>query len=217
MADFFTPASKKEKETGQMSWRVVNDTLLIGRYGGALTKGMGGLGGGKRKIAAFDFDSTLIRPASDRKFAKDAGDWKWWHHSVPKVLKQLYDEGHIVAIVSNQAGITLTPDPKKIKSDQKRLADFKGKVSAVLKQLDIPGLSIYAATAHDTYRKPRMGIWRELLEDFDLEEEGAVDLNASLFVGDAAGREATGKSPKDFSCGDRYVVTLDSRQAAAAC
>ncbi|KAF1960144.1 PNK3P-domain-containing protein [Byssothecium circinans] len=203
VANFFTPASKKEKEVEQMSWRIIHDTLLIGRYGAAAMNKQIGVAKGKRKIAAFDFDSTLIRPASDRKFAKDAADWKWWDHSVPKVLRKLHGDGYLVAVVSNQAGITLTPDPKKIKSDQKRLADFKSKVSAVLKHLDIPGLSIYAATAHDVYRKPRMGMWRELLEDYDLEGEGMVDLAGSLFVGDAAGREAVGKSPKDFSCGDR--------------
>ncbi|KAF2635134.1 PNK3P-domain-containing protein [Massarina eburnea CBS 473.64] len=202
VANFFTPASKKEKEVDQMSWRIVHETLLIGRFGAANV----GLGKGQRKIAAFDFDSTLIRPASDRKFAKDAADWKWWDSSVPKKLRKLHDDGYLVAIVSNQAGITLTPDPKKIKSDKKRLADFKSKVGAVFEQLDLP-ISIYAATAHDGYRKPRPGMWKELLEDYDLEEEGAVDLKGSLFVGDAAGREAAGKSPKDFSCGDRNFAT----------
>lgn len=104
--------------------------------------------------------------------------------------------------MSNQAGISLKPDPKTIKSDQKRLADFKAKVSAVLTQLDLP-ISVYAATSHDRYRKPRVGMWEELLEDYDLESAEAVDLDNSFFVGDAAGRLAIGGRPKDFSCGDR--------------
>lgn len=105
-------------------------------------------------------------------------------------------------MLSNQAGISLKPDPKKIKSDQKRLADFKGKVAAVLKQLDLP-ISVYAATGYDWYRKPRVGMWEELLDDYDLEGAGAVDLENSFFVGDAGGREAVQGGSKDFSCGDR--------------
>ena len=106
-------------------------------------------------------------------------------------------------MLSNQGGISLKPDPKKLKSDQKRLADFKGKVSAVLNQLELP-ISVYAATGHDQYRKPRVGMWQELLEDHDLEAAEAVDLENSFFVGDAAGREAAhGGNSKDHSCVDR--------------
>jgi bifunctional polynucleotide phosphatase/kinase len=115
---------------------------------------------------------------------------------------------YVVAVLSNQAGISLKPDPKTIKSDQKRLADFKAKVSAVFTQLELP-ISVYAATSHDRYRKPRVGMWEELREDYDLESADAVDLDNSFFVGDAAGREASGGRTKDFSCGDRLVELSD--------
>jgi bifunctional polynucleotide phosphatase/kinase len=98
----------------------------------------------------------------------------------------------------------LKPDPKTVKSDQKRLADFKMKVSAVLRQLDLP-ISVYAATARDQYRKPRSGMWGELLDDFDLDGASSVDLENSFFVGDAGGREAVAGGVKDHSCVDRYV------------
>jgi DNA 3'-phosphatase len=105
--------------------------------------------------------------------------------------------------MSNQAGISLKSDPKSLKSDQKRLADFKTKVSAVLNQLDLP-IAVYAATERDQYRKPRVGMWQEMLEDYDLESADAVDLANSFFVGDAGGREAVpGGAPKDHSCVDR--------------
>ncbi|PVH94624.1 PNK3P-domain-containing protein [Periconia macrospinosa] len=202
VANFFKPASQKEKEVDQMSWRILHKTLLVGRYG-AVNNLQHIRGDGKRKIAAFDFDSTLIKPASDRKFAKDASDWKWWDPCVPGKLRQLHEEGYLVVVLSNQGGISLTPDPKKLKSDQKRLADFKSKASTVFKQLDLP-ITLYAATAHDAYRKPRTGMWQELLEEYDLEQDGTIDLSECLFVGDAAGREATGSGlRKDFSCGDR--------------
>jgi bifunctional polynucleotide phosphatase/kinase len=111
---------------------------------------------------------------------------------------------YLVAIVSNQGGISLKPDPKTIKSDQKRLADFKAKVSAVLNQLDMP-ISVYAATARDQYRKPRTGMWAEMLDDYDLDAASSVDLENSFFVGDAGGREAIPGGVKDHSCVDRFV------------
>jgi bifunctional polynucleotide phosphatase/kinase len=83
------------------------------------------------------------------------------------------------------------------------LADFKGKVSAVLNQLQLP-ITVYAATGRDEYRKPRTGMWGELLDDCDLESIGSVDLERSFFVGDAGGREAVpGGAVKDHSCSDR--------------
>lgn len=108
-----------------------------------------------------------------------------------------------MAIVSNQAGISLKANPKIPKAHQSRLASFKGKASAVLEQLDFP-LSIYAATEKDIYRKPRPGMWNELLEDYDLSAPEVVDLENSFFVGDAGGRLAEAGLPKDFSCSDRY-------------
>jgi DNA 3'-phosphatase len=113
---------------------------------------------------------------------------------------------YLLAVISNQGGISLKPDPKTVKSDQKRLADFKGKVSAVVSQLDLP-VTVYAATGRDEYRKPRVGMWRELLDDHDLDIMETVDLESSFFVGDAGGREAVaGITGKDHSCVDRYAA-----------
>lgn len=66
----------------------------------------------------------------------------------------------------------------------------------VLKELDIP-ISVYAATEDDEYRKPRIGMWRELIDDNDFDVAG-VDTADSIFVGDAAGRPG-----KDFMASDR--------------
>ncbi|KAH6639531.1 polynucleotide kinase 3 phosphatase-domain-containing protein [Boeremia exigua] len=199
VASFFTPASKKEPE--KMTWRIVKNSLLIGRQN--TVTAVQASRSPRRRIAAFDFDSTLVTTASGKRFGRDASDWKWWHSSVPGKLRQLHEEGYLLAIISNQGGISLKPDPKTVKSDQKRLADFKSKVSAVFSQLDLP-VSLYAATGRDEYRKPRVGMWRELLEDYDLEDVESVDLEESFFVGDAGGREAvSGTSVKDHSCVDR--------------
>jgi len=77
-------------------------------------------------------------------------------------------------------------------------------VSAVFSQLDLP-ISIYAATEKDLYRKPRTGMWKELLEDHDI-SPGGIDLENSFFVGDAGGRIASIGLAKDFSSSDRYFM-----------
>jgi bifunctional polynucleotide phosphatase/kinase len=64
-----------------------------------------------------------------------------------------------------------------------------------MKQLDVP-MSVYAATGDAEHRKPRPGMWKEFLEDYDLDVKG-VDLVNSFYIGDAAGR------PGDFSATDR--------------
>lgn len=94
-------------------------------------------------------------------------------------------------------------DSKTLKSDQKSLSNFKTRVSSVFKQLDLP-ISIYAATAKDEFRKPRVGMWKEMLDDYDLDVNDGPDLTASFFVGDAGGREAAQGRVKDFSSSDRY-------------
>lgn len=42
-------------------------------------------------------------------------------------------------------------------------------------------------------------MWKEFLDEYDLDVDNQLDLEGSFFVGDAAGR------PDDHSCVDRYV------------
>ena len=48
-------------------------------------------------------------------------------------------------------------------------------------------------------------MWKELLEDLDLDEEDGPNLQSSFFVGDAGGRAARPNAKADHSCSDRYV------------
>ena len=58
VANFFTPVSKKEPE--KMIWRVVNDSLLVGRYGAPAAAQLA-KAEKRRRIAAFDFVRTDLR------------------------------------------------------------------------------------------------------------------------------------------------------------
>ncbi|KAI3323939.1 DNA kinase/phosphatase Pnk1 [Xylariaceae sp. AK1471] len=217
VASFFTPTSQKPKDRTIWSERAPDDnspaTLLVGRYEPENMEGKEEDRRKRRKIAAFDFDSTLIVTSSGKKFGNDPGDWKWWDTSVPTRLKKLYkEEGYRVVIISNQAGLTLHLDPKSKgpkNAGKAKVSNFKQKCSAVLTQLNLP-TSIYAATERDHYRKPRTGMWKELCDDYGI-PENEVDLENSIFVGDAGGRTARLKdsvsgaaaTAKDFSCSDR--------------
>ncbi|KAI9039103.1 putative DNA 3'-phosphatase Tpp1 [Aspergillus affinis] len=191
MSSFFTPTSQKKPE--QITWRIVKNSLIIGKY--AKEPGPEEESSGKPKIAAFDFDSTLISTASGNTFPRNSADWKWWHSSVPSRLKELEADGYRVIIVSNQKKISLKKEMKAGKGDSKSLTNFKERITAVMEQLDLP-MSVYAATEDDDYRKPRSGMWNEFLDDYDFDVAG-VDLSGSVFVGDAAGR------PRDHSQVDR--------------
>jgi bifunctional polynucleotide phosphatase/kinase len=181
----------------------VNKSLIVGKYATS-HKAPGTLStpSTPRKVAAFDLDDTLITAATSSKWAKSATGWKWWDASIPAKLKKLHSDGYLVIIISNQGNISLKENPKTLQKDTASLVNFKAQVTAILRQLDLP-ISVYAATEQDKYRKPRVGMWQEMLEDYDLEGEGSVDLKQSFYVGDAAGRAKTNKRWKDHACSDR--------------
>lgn len=198
VANFFKPAS--EKQPDKVTFQVLHETLLVARHEDAASV--------QRpkpvKIAAFDFDDTLITTKSGLKFARGEYDWKWWHASVPTRLKQLHADGHAIVVVSNQAAVSLRADVKAPKDGMRSLNNIKGKITAAFTTLDLP-VSMYAATGHDIYRKPRTGMWEQILKDYGLVNAVDVDHENSVFVGDAAGRSGDKSAgiKKDHACSDR--------------
>ncbi|KAK4549749.1 hypothetical protein LTR36_005050 [Oleoguttula mirabilis] len=198
VSNFFKPASQKEPE--KVTFQILHETLLVGRYQGATTATRPK----PLKVAAFDFDDTLITTKSGLKFARAADDWKWWHTAVPGRLKQLHADGYAIVVMSNQAAVSLRSDSKTPKDGMRSLSNIKGKITAVMIALDLP-ITVYAATERDIYRKPRPGMWEQMLRDYHLTDTGDIDHGQCVFVGDAAGREgdkAVGVK-KDHSCSDR--------------
>jgi hypothetical protein len=43
-------------------------------------------------------DGTLISTSSGNVFGRDSLDWKWWDHSVPVKLKELYNDGSVYSV-----------------------------------------------------------------------------------------------------------------------
>ncbi|KAM0689573.1 hypothetical protein Q7P36_010444 [Cladosporium allicinum] len=199
-ANFFKPASQKIKEPEAVKFQIIGDTVLKAQHGNpesvvaAYLKPI--------RIAAFDLDDTIIATASGNRFAKNESDWRWWHASVPSKVKKLHNEGFAIVFISNQAAISLRSDAKT-PNGMRSLNNWKAKVTAVLTTLDLP-VTVFAATGHDLFRKPRTGMWEKLLEGYGLAEE-TVDLKGTIFIGDAAGRagDKSRKVKKDHSCSDR--------------
>jgi bifunctional polynucleotide phosphatase/kinase len=131
---------------------------------------------GFNKIASFDFDWTLVKPKDNRKFPKTVDDWQWLFPSIPSIIKQLYNDGYIIVIFTNQS--------KEWKKDQ---------IMNVVKTLDIP---IHIAIAFEKkYYKPDITLYNKISEKI-----GNIDKENSFFVGDALGRK------DDFSDSDKVFA-----------
>ena len=118
----------------------------------------------KAKIAAFDYDWTLVCPKDGKTFPKDVDDWTWMYQCIPEQLKRYNEEGYSVVIFTNQS--------KQWKVDQ---------IITVAQSLDIP-LFIVVATDKADY-KPNPILYEALVGSSN------VDKATSFFVGDALGRK----------------------------
>ena len=118
----------------------------------------------KAKIAAFDYDWTLVCPKEGKTFPKDVDDWTWLYPCIPDQLKRYNEEGYCVVIFTNQS--------KQWKVDQ---------IQTVAQSLEIP-LFIVVATEKADY-KPNPILYEALVDP------STVDKTTSFFVGDALGRK----------------------------
>ncbi len=132
------------------------------------------------RVAAFDLDSTLIRPKGGRVFKKNYTDWEI-ACDVDKI-RALHTDGYTIVIFTNQGGKMVTDE-------------FMVMVEDIWEALGVP-IRLYAALKRDNYRKPATGMW-------DLFSEGR-SFDEVFYVGDAAGRKG------DFSACDRcFAMNLD--------
>ncbi|EUC62214.1 polynucleotide phosphatase/kinase [Rhizoctonia solani AG-3 Rhs1AP] len=144
------------------------------------------------KVAMFDLDDTLITRKSGKKFSDDPDDWKFWTTNVGDKLREAVSNGFSIIVVSNQAGLPV----------KDREAKWKQKIPKIAQSAlsDVP-FRIFAAKQKDGFRKPMLGMWDALVDEFK-KENVVIDKAASYFVGDAAGRTA----PKDHSAVDRKLA-----------
>ncbi|KAJ5611599.1 Polynucleotide kinase 3 phosphatase [Penicillium herquei] len=185
-ASFFAPTSQKKPKP--ISWRIIGTELVVGKYTPQKTSNT--TAEKNRKIAAFD----MVRSTKSYIRLEYGGGYGETH----SLDQQMTGNGgmdlsqpNLVAfmkkvIFSNQKKISIQKELKAGKTDSKSLTMFKEKLTAIMSALNIP-MSVYAATQDTEYRKPRLGMWREFIDDYDLDVIG-IDHKESFFVGDAAGR-----------------------------
>ncbi|WWC92336.1 polynucleotide kinase 3'-phosphatase [Kwoniella dendrophila CBS 6074] len=154
----------------------------------------------KKKIAIsfYDLDGTLIKPRLGGQFPKSRDDWMWWHPSVPEFLKKEHEQGKHLIVISNQG------DPReKIKQE------WRAKLSLIAAKIpkDVPISILAALSKSDKYRKPGIGMY-EVVEKLYRDKGYEIDLDNSVFVGDAAGRVGKGPQSKDHGDTD-YKFALN--------
>ena len=116
----------------------------------------------KAKIAAFDYDHTLVCPKEGKTMPSDVEDWMWMYPNIPEQLKRYNDEGYSVVIFTNQS--------KSWKVIQ---------IQYVAHTLKIPLFIVVASDKCDY--KPNPVLYDVLVGS------AKVDKEQSFFVGDALG------------------------------
>jgi hypothetical protein len=56
----------------------------------------------RKKIAAFDYDWTLVKPKSGGTFPRNVDDWTWLNGMVVEVVKKAYSRGFAIVVFTNQ-------------------------------------------------------------------------------------------------------------------
>ncbi|XP_016887736.1 bifunctional polynucleotide phosphatase/kinase isoform X2 [Cynoglossus semilaevis] len=181
-----TKASSLLKSHLKSSWQKIDNLLLYTAAGCQ----------GRTKIAGFDIDGCIITTKSGKVFPTSPDDWKILYPEIRARLASLNQRGYKVVFFTNQMGIA---------KGKLRPEIFKCKVEDILSTLQLP-VQVFVAAGPGIYRKPVSGMWNHLCEKAN--DGVVVDMVASFYVGDAAGRPlnwAPGKK-KDFSCSDRLFA-----------
>ncbi|CAH8588188.1 unnamed protein product [Heterobilharzia americana] len=132
------------------------------------------------KILGLDLDGTIIIPSSGKVFPKDYTDWKLINNNILPKLKEYFDKGYKVVLLSNQRGIT---------KGYQDIPNFKLKIQNIVEKLNIPVQALFS-----------------ILEDKNRNSGVSIDSFSSFYCGDAAGRLAYGSRKKDHSCCDRLFA-----------
>jgi bifunctional polynucleotide phosphatase/kinase len=126
------------------------------------------------KIAAFDFDWTLVKPKEGRTFPTDKNDWQWLRSGVPKKIKNYCDEGYNIVVFTTQT--------KKWKLEL---------IKEALETLQVPVTVVVAFGKDNPCRKPNKDLFFKVVSDFDKE--------TSFYVGDACDEQAWSSEDRDFA------------------
>jgi DNA 3'-phosphatase len=121
------------------------------------------------KVLFADLDHTLITPKGKHVFPKSLDDWMWKNNAIVPKLKDMYNKGYEIVIVSNQ---------KKMSGDE-----VKTKATMIYDDLKLPFVFI-SGHSDMYYRKPQLGLW-DLLIEYIFKDAKNIDMPSSVFIGDS--------------------------------
>jgi bifunctional polynucleotide phosphatase/kinase len=146
----------------------------------------------KVKVAAFDFDHTIVRPRNGKVHPKDIDDYEIVFKNVIPKLEEYISNGFMIVIFSNQSDL-LSNEPK----EKRVLGRFLRFREEFCKKINI-----IISVKRDHCRKPNLG----MIDFLESKMGKKIDIKNSFYVGDAAGRIKAGKIKKDFACSDRMFA-----------
>ncbi|WWD20754.1 polynucleotide kinase 3'-phosphatase [Kwoniella shandongensis] len=153
----------------------------------------------KIAISFYDLDGTLIKPRLGGPFPKSRDDWMWWNPVVPERLKKEWEEGRHLVVISNQGD-----SREKVRNEWK----LKLPLIAAKMPSGVPLRVLAALSMSDVYRKPNIGMFETISKVY--RDQGLeIDMERSVFVGDAAGRMANGPQRRDHGDTD-YKFALNT-------
>ncbi|OMJ84442.1 hypothetical protein SteCoe_14455 [Stentor coeruleus] len=149
------------------------------------------------KVLGFDMDTTLITTKSGKTFPTNSDDWKILYPKIPEIVQKYSNDGFRIVIFTNQKGI---------KEGHQDKTGMQGKIKNVVEALGVNALAM-AAYGDDEFRKPCTGMWDYFTKN--LNGGINVDFSVSKYIGDAAGRPASGSRKKDFNDTDlKYALNI---------
>ncbi|EQB60788.1 hypothetical protein NAPIS_ORF01631 [Vairimorpha apis BRL 01] len=158
----------------------INDSLIILDYDFKIIS---------NKLAIFDLDSTLLK-----YYESKVQKFEYQYKSVPETLKRLYKQNYSMVIVTNQSTIIINKELEKLKMKLKRF----------MEHIQIPFL-IFISIKKDKYRKPSIGTYTYLLENYKCNNFEDV-----FFVGDAYGVSSSYVSDCDikyaYNCNIKFYT-----------
>ena len=148
-------------------------------------------GGGyeyKENQIIFDLDHTLIKPKDGRTFAKDADDWVWLHPNVPKKMKECYDKGYSIVMITNKSKLFTGDQLLNVMNELRKKYKIK--------------YAIAYFTFNKEWRKPNTKMFEAHLQIGSSKHMSLpkLDKKQSFMVGDALGR------PHDWSDVDKQFA-----------
>ena len=132
------------------------------------------------RIAAFDWDFTLVRPRDGvwSGSSDHPANWSWLNGSVARVLNDLHAQEYHVVVFSNQASIGRHGFYSRTSILVRQRFD------AFLRLLSFKAVVVVACHRDSVFRKPGRGMWDYAVSHL----RTRVDYGGSFFVGDCAGR-----------------------------